>query len=113
MSFSHGCVSVQRALQALVARASLVRVHRRQPSMSAPKKVGVSPPGDSMLVGVQVDPAAALQLRDMGPPADDVQVSSHEAFCLSMSCVCHACVQQLAIAENTQLLTVCQSDSSD
>ena len=73
--------NMQHVLQALGTRASLVRVHARQPSMSAPKKVGVSPPGDTMLVGVQVDPAAALQLRDMGPPADDVQVSSHEIFC--------------------------------
>jgi len=62
-------------LQALGPRATLVRVHHRRPSMSSPKKAGITPPGDTILVGVQVDPAAALQLRDMGPPADDVQVS--------------------------------------
>jgi len=50
-------------------------VHPRRPSMSSPKKTGITPPGDTILVGVQVDPAAALQLRDMGPSADDVQVS--------------------------------------
>ena len=62
-------------LQALGPRATLVRVHHRRPSMSSPKKAGITPPGDTILVGVQVDPAAALQLRDVGPPADDVQVS--------------------------------------
>ncbi len=62
-------------LQALGPRATLVRVHHRRPSMSFPKKAGITPPGDTILVGAQVDPAAALQLRDMGPPADDVQVS--------------------------------------
>ena len=80
---------MQHVLQALGARANLVRVHQRQPIASAPKKVGVSPPGDTMLVGVQVDPAAALQLRDMGPPADDVQVSSREAF---WPTACHSAV---------------------
>ena len=62
-------------LQALGPRATLVCVHPRRPTMSSPKKTGITPPGDTILVGVQVDPAAALQLRDMGPPADDVQVS--------------------------------------
>ena len=62
-------------LQALGPRATLVRVHPRRPTMSSPKKTGITPPGDTIMVGVQVDPAAALQLRDMGPPADDVQVS--------------------------------------
>lgn len=41
---------------------------------SAPRKGGVKPPHSAILVGVNVDPTAALQLRDMGPPADDVQV---------------------------------------
>lgn len=54
-----------------------MRAHQRQPPVSPPKKGGVRPPGDAILVGVQVDPAAALQLRDMGPPADHIQVSSH------------------------------------
>ena len=62
-------------LQALGSRATLVHVHPRRPTMSSPKKKGITPPGDTILVGVQVDPAAALQLRDMGPPADDAQVS--------------------------------------
>ena len=62
-------------LQALGPRATLVRVQQRRPSMSSPRRSGITPPGGTILVGVQVDPAAALQLRDMGPPADDVQVS--------------------------------------
>lgn len=61
-------------LQALGARATLVHAHRRQPSASPPKKGGVKPPKSAIRVGVNVDPTAALQLRDMGPPADDVQV---------------------------------------
>ncbi|DBB01879.1 TPA: hypothetical protein ACH3X1_000480 [Trebouxia sp. C0004] len=62
--------------QALGPRAVLVRVHQRRHSMSSPKKVGITPPGNTILVGVQVDPAAALQIRDMGPPADDVQAAA-------------------------------------
>ena len=61
-------------LQALGPRATLVHAHRRQPLASRPKKGGVEPPQSAILVGVNVDPTAALQLRDMGPPADDVQV---------------------------------------
>ena len=61
-------------VQALGVRATLVHAHRRQPLASAPKKGGVKPPQSAILVGVNVDPTAALQLRDMGPPADDVQV---------------------------------------
>ena len=61
-------------LQALGPRAILVHAHRRQPLASRPKKGGVEPPQSAILVGVNVDPTAALQLRDMGPPADDVQV---------------------------------------
>ena len=61
-------------VQALGPRAILVHARRRQPLASAPKKGGVKPPQSTILVGVIVDPTAALQLRDMGPPADDVQV---------------------------------------
>lgn len=61
-------------VQALGGRVTLVHAHRRQPLASAPKKSGVKPPHNAILVGVNVDPTAALQLRDMGPPADDVQV---------------------------------------
>ena len=61
-------------LQALGSRATLVHAHRRQPNVATPKKGGVIPPEGAILVGVQVDPTAAMQLRDIGPPADDVQV---------------------------------------
>lgn len=61
-------------LQALGPRATLVHAHRRCPLASTPKKGGVQGPQGDIQVGVNVDPAAALQLRDMGPPADDVQV---------------------------------------
>lgn len=61
-------------MQALGPRATLVHAHRRQPSASPPGRDGVKPPQSAILVGVNVDPTAALQLRDMGPPADDVQV---------------------------------------
>lgn len=71
-------------LQALGPRATLVHAHRRQPLASAPKKGGVTPPQGDILVGVNVDPAAALQLRDMGPPADDVQVRC--LHCIPASC---------------------------
>lgn len=71
-------------VQALGARAALVHAHRRQPLASAPRKGGVKPPHSAILVGVNVDPTAALQLRDMGPPADDVQVrnTSHSPLAL-------------------------------
>ena len=62
-------------MQALGSRATLVCAHRRQPQVANLKKGGLTPPEVAILVGVQVDPTAALQLRDMGPPADDVQVS--------------------------------------
>ncbi|KAL3158789.1 hypothetical protein ABBQ32_011516 [Trebouxia sp. C0010 RCD-2024] len=62
--------------QALGPRATLVHAHRRQPLASAPKKGGLKPPQGDILVGVNVDSAAALQLRDMGPPADDVQAAA-------------------------------------
>ena len=58
-----------------------MRAHQRQPTVATPKKGGVTAPGGAILVGVQVDPAAALQLRDMGPPADDVKVSLQTQSC--------------------------------
>ena len=51
-----------------------MHAHRRRPLAGNPKKGGVHAPQGDIQVGVNVDPAAALQLRDMGPPADDVQV---------------------------------------
>lgn len=62
--------------QALGPRATLVHAHRRQPHVATPKKGGVAAPQGPILVGVQADPTAAMQLRDIGPPADDVQAAA-------------------------------------
>lgn len=80
-------------VQALGARATLVHAHRRQPLASAPRKGGVRPPHSAILVGVNVDPTAALQLRDMGPPADDEQVRATLNSPLGLL-VAHACLHR-------------------
>lgn len=41
-----------------------------------PKKGGFLLPQGAIMVGVQTDPAAALQLRDIGPPAENVKAAA-------------------------------------
>ena len=63
-------------MQALGSRATLVRVHQRAVAGLHPKKGGFVVPQGPMLVGVQVDPTAALQLRDIGPAADNLKAAA-------------------------------------
>ena len=63
-------------MQALGSRATLVRVHQRAVAALHPKKGGFAVPQGPILVGVQVDPTAALQLRDIGPAADNLKAAA-------------------------------------
>ncbi|GAB4820593.1 hypothetical protein N2152v2_007639 [Parachlorella kessleri] len=67
------------ASQALGSRARWVRVFRRELGAPASLKQGAPHPRQQhVLVGVQVDPTAALRAVDIGPPAD--QATAAKAF---------------------------------
>ena len=63
-------------MQALGSRATLVRVQQQSAAALHPKKGGFAAPQGPLLVGVQVDPTAALQLRDIGPAADSIKAAA-------------------------------------
>ena len=54
----------------------MVRAFPRTVAALAPKKGGFTVPQGPIMVGVQADPTAALQLRDIGPPAESVKAAA-------------------------------------
>ena len=54
----------------------MVRAFPRAVAALPPKKGGFTMPQGPIMVGVQADPTAALQLRDIGPPAESVKAAA-------------------------------------
>ena len=57
-----------------------MRIGKSSEQQALPKKGGVTPPLCAILVGVQIDSAAAMQHRNVGPPADNAQVRQPCSF---------------------------------